>query len=838
MNRKRIIRRLAVFLLTVGILCVVFRSYREVRAVFDPGNAVHINASEIENSTLIIGSHLIHLSAVNDEIYKIAKESAQASSQSSIYYKSELGAGKWYDITNASSLGDIMEEGTPVSDDLINQLYMTHHTKSNGVTYDLRTNRSVCVYDIKELYDLKGLEELEPVWNHYKITDVKKSRSEIDDLYKKKLTTEQTELYDKQIKGLQNYYVALNQKGALPEWTEEVQKIMGKVDASRRIIILNLADSYLAEIEQKKEIDEGLLTAVGDSRKNVAESLLVHQGNSLAEGITVMSRKEYRLSLDLMGQADKEPMNQQICDGIVEKLVNLRHIMDGKLLTIPGELLMAEELLTEMDAVFLENLARGEISDITKDTRKAELEAFRNELQYYIQAKIDRMPVNEVRGYLEKCLVDSARYKQVIADDGMKENALSVVESYIQWLNEKLKQNAAGGEKSDIQKKAEEKAALEEKMKEAMDNNLIDDAKRYQAQAEAKGKEIKALEDDINKKLEELTKQKNQIEAVSGPGGGNDAGKVGVIEKEIAILKGQMSEEGGSKNIQEMKNKVLDILREGNTADKEKDNISIQVEGLGSVLEGGSAAAGEALKEIYKKMVSVSFLDDNPGLDDIIERVEDLIAENNVVFKGNKLTEESAVKTVLDVIGSNAGDAGSAEGGVPESINLDGISGDDLAAALAALTESAEETGNDLLDDLAANLARSIYESGREDLDLFPFYNGAGGKSIPVSAVAKYLKYRYIWSDSKKTAIISRGADYYSFTAFEKRYVHGGKDTQEMASAADFSGEVYIPAVFVESEFHCKLYPVAQSGYAIIMNEEIKEKAEEIKEALSEKGGG
>ena len=45
-----------------------FSAFLAVNAVFDESEAVHITASEIEDSTLAVRTHLIHLSALNGTI--------------------------------------------------------------------------------------------------------------------------------------------------------------------------------------------------------------------------------------------------------------------------------------------------------------------------------------------------------------------------------------------------------------------------------------------------------------------------------------------------------------------------------------------------------------------------------------------------------------------------------------------------------------------------------------------------------------------------------------------------------------------------------------------------
>ena len=44
---------------------------------WDESRAVHINARTIEPSTLAIGTHLVHLSALSDSVYELAQTSAE-----------------------------------------------------------------------------------------------------------------------------------------------------------------------------------------------------------------------------------------------------------------------------------------------------------------------------------------------------------------------------------------------------------------------------------------------------------------------------------------------------------------------------------------------------------------------------------------------------------------------------------------------------------------------------------------------------------------------------------------------------------------------------------------
>ena len=68
------------------VVLVLWQKDMISNALFDTSQAVQINPEEIEESTMIIGTHLIYLHALNEPLYEIAKQSASDSGQDRIYY--------------------------------------------------------------------------------------------------------------------------------------------------------------------------------------------------------------------------------------------------------------------------------------------------------------------------------------------------------------------------------------------------------------------------------------------------------------------------------------------------------------------------------------------------------------------------------------------------------------------------------------------------------------------------------------------------------------------------------------------------------------------------------
>ena len=229
-------KRLLIPVLALLAAAVLLGGYflRLAGAVWDEAQAVHIDPDEIEDSTLAIGSHLIHLSALTDTIYELANDSAGESGQSEIYYKSELADGTWFDITSASTLADITTGGSPVDKEVIAALFFTHHTKSDGVTYDLRTGQPVDPRDIRDPYDLESMEELFPLKNQLDLLEETQSESaagqeKIDGLHQffsTQVVNEETQARDRELEALRAYYDVLKDNNGGANEMGQVQSVM------------------------------------------------------------------------------------------------------------------------------------------------------------------------------------------------------------------------------------------------------------------------------------------------------------------------------------------------------------------------------------------------------------------------------------------------------------------------------------------------------------------------------------------------------------------------------------------------------------------------------------
>ena len=349
---------LAAVAVTVGLIYT--------NAFWNETSAVHINAEEIEDSTIAIGTHLIHLSAITDSIYEVAQSSAEESGQSQIYYKSELGGGVWFNITTAKSLADITTQGTPLKNEEIEKLFFTHHTKSDKITYDLRTGEAVNIFDIRDPYDLEALDEMLPLKIYYdeviELEDENEVTRRIDVVWETDVSyppenvdgLKSKDEYEREMASLQKYLQVLGGNNAEATETGKVNMVMEAVDASRRYLVFaNLEkalEDYLDELgaggatenpagEGDEESEEGedapvidedtdleLISAITESLGNVRNAMIACEGEMLTEGVSVMSKAVYQYSVALIDHAVAG--NHASCDTDVEKLLHLDHIQN------------------------------------------------------------------------------------------------------------------------------------------------------------------------------------------------------------------------------------------------------------------------------------------------------------------------------------------------------------------------------------------------------------------------------------------------------------------------------------------------------------------------------
>ncbi|MCR4786231.1 MAG: hypothetical protein K5847_06195 [Lachnospiraceae bacterium] len=259
---KRIIQIAAVCAIVTG--AVLFVRSRAL-ALFNPDDAMRYSefssTHTIDNSTLFIGTYLINIGAMTDDLYDKAMNSASESNQTSIYYKSELADGAWFDVTDSETLTDIMNGAESVPESELADLYVQYYVGADGTVKNVK-DEDINPFDIPDPYKLSQLKELEPLWLQYtssseandidqagylnnknsdntgnKRTDVYNYQL-LSTFFAMDLRDEETDGYDADLARLYEAYKSYKAAGQ-DEEADIIYNLMAKVDASRRAVVMD-----------------------------------------------------------------------------------------------------------------------------------------------------------------------------------------------------------------------------------------------------------------------------------------------------------------------------------------------------------------------------------------------------------------------------------------------------------------------------------------------------------------------------------------------------------------------------------------------------------------------
>ncbi|MCR5748252.1 MAG: hypothetical protein K6G03_11140 [Lachnospiraceae bacterium] len=262
-TKIRLIQAAVVALIAVtGIL--LFKN--NALALFNAEKAMryseYSSSHTIENSVMFIGTYLININAMTDELYEKAQESQSDSNQMDVYYKSELADGAWFNVTNSETLTDIMDDANKVSEAELANLYVQYYVGADGTVTDVMTDSQVNPFDLPDPYNLSKLKELEPLWLIYtgsaeataideesflKNRGSDNTGNKRTDVYLYRLLTtffglnlrdSDTDKYDADLARLFEAYKTLKAANN-DEEADIVYSLMAQVDASRRSIIMD-----------------------------------------------------------------------------------------------------------------------------------------------------------------------------------------------------------------------------------------------------------------------------------------------------------------------------------------------------------------------------------------------------------------------------------------------------------------------------------------------------------------------------------------------------------------------------------------------------------------------
>lgn len=855
----------------VAALWILAENYA-ARAFVDETTAVHVDPASVEDATLAVGTHLIHLSAVTDEIYRAAVESAEQSGQDRRYYKSELGDGAWYDITEAAGIQSITGQGQPVEDRVIQDLFFRYHTRPDGITYDLLKKTPVNIFDEQNPYELWELPELEPLRQQSIMLHERngENKSDLSVFHEKilnkffdtKVHNDVTNTCDEELSALQQYYEALAANQESAERKNMVMDVMGAVDAARRAEVFRILQEDAlpvlmdwisgigwteSELPEDFVINAELSQAAGVSLDNVGQSLIEEQADILDTGTTVLERSRFYYTGRLIQEARKQYYAG--CNLEVDHLLYLSNIENSLIVEAEEELALLEELLESADIAYLGALASGESGEYRAgianrsskallrqllQTQKSDTNVCRIELQFLIQAKTQRMAPEEAKEFIIQRIEQLGMFREVILQDAFADYAQETVEEHLSWLTEQLGKlsNAAG--ESELEGLMKEKTDLQDQRKSCLDENNLAGAKKLEAQIAAKD--------------EEIAQEEGRLQAILNAAETTQAQK--------ALAKNAL----GNATV----NSALNTLADNTIADIRGGDLSGMEDSLETLVQMydlNADAAENTLKDIYQELAALQMREEAGTAGKIEKGAEgtdtpgtagesggtDGMADNAEGGEGGEDTlgsEETAkwMERIAEIMSEHiTADTGSLTQNeihrlLRELLGSDytSLGNKDKASALIAVNLYGEYTGSNAVMLLAGSMAGEAYR------DKIPYVYQKPDQQrpeyAPADALAKCIGYRYIFDDTGKEATLRRGARFYRFRAADQKVLREEGVTESMAYGAQFQRLLYLEEGYLYDTFQCQVEYIRQSDYGVIATQDMMAKAQELFEAMLEKG--
>lgn len=764
----------------VPVIIMLIWGGKIASAIFDGDtDATHINPAEIENSTLIIGTHLIHISAMTDEIYNMAMETAEASNQMDMYYKSELGNGAWYRISEASGLSDITLPDKKTEDEVIRELYIRYHTKSDGITYDLLNNQAVCVFDTVNPYDIAGLKELDAVNTQLEQLQSKNNKSDADKenienieevLAKGEELQNTNEENDNALGKLNQMYV---EQADNEESRAVLMSAMQQIDNSRRQNVYSELGTALQELINKvQEADDGenvnydLIDAIGTSLEEVMNKATSCEADALQQGNTAISNVKYNLVQQLI-EADGGGDAETLC----ENLTDLANITEGITANPDREAaLLVDMLLPAADEM------------IVNSSDEASMKSAFAEAEFLTETAVAKMSQAAAEELIEDRRETLNNLVNQIQDTKLKAIAEKLKQDSIRNLEE-LESNLAGQSGTDMDKLLAEKDRLQLEMKKALDKNDLQTAAEYEAEIG----EIDLQIDELNDRLVEILASDT------------------ASESEKAKAESELGAGLMSTLIRDTKNSVLNEIAEGNY-----DEIRAELE---TIKNGGDSCpqmAISALKEIYEELSTELYLgEDNSGdsdtLEELLAAIEEMVADMAVYLR-----EQPERDKLMDIIEEQAG------------TEFDKCSEEEQAVIIAGLERYGTENGDTGAQELAAELADDVYQMN--NIYIYLKLQNEALEFIPLDKLAECLGYRYVYYNGNQTGIIRNGTDYFEYQAFRTLVKKQKEQTEEMDTYARYQSTIYLSKDYVQQTFGVSADYLSGSGYGVILTEAMEDK--------------
>lgn len=658
---SKVNKKLFILILVISLIVPFIAASAEPQTVLENPKMVRPKASDVENMTLIIGTHMIALNALTTELNDVAMATVQDSNQNKIYYKSELSdekrgeqdnKGAWYEVQNANDLEDILSSGNIVSDAIIDSLILTHYTNKTGQTYDLSSGREVDIFNIDDPYDISKMDELKSLKIEYDARqDGRGDNEDKNEAIEKSLETvlkldvhsDETDKLDVELDGLKKYNDYLIQNDAGDNERQEISEIRSAINAKRKGLII---EKVIEKIDEESQNNTDVATTLGDAKNELisAKPDIEAKASKLvvSENDSTFNRKEVELVNELRNAVENNnylQANETLNDILALQDLSATIISNPE---IQSKLL--NELYLQAKGSYYDLACNGESDEYkqTKDlngsvakldylkkqyqdnlnSKKYDLNMLLNlkiklanneeEAQALMQAEIDDLAkrMGNISATIDSDLAGNA--------DEFKKIALSNLEGLSDNFNEKIQsiaeQSVAG---NGMTAQEEKMSQLSMDYKIALDNNDL-------AKAKSIKNEINALQSELDKQNQEninrLSELQNQLTDVQKSLSSSDlsGSQRSSLEIQKIALKNSIAKLGASKssllsntmeqvakkNIDEAQNEANKILSQVAIKEQDVNALRKNIDDIENIASTQPQIAYNALLDISQNVKS------------------------------------------------------------------------------------------------------------------------------------------------------------------------------------------------------------------------------------------
>ena len=805
----------------------------------------------IEDSVMLIGTHLIHIQSMTDALYEMALKSASEAEQSQIYYKSELADGAWFDITDALGLADISEEGIIVDPDSLKDLQLEYYTFKDGITRSAVTRNPINIFNISEPYDLYQMEELEQLRQQFdhqfdeKDTGVKGYYYEqLKEFFEQDVKNKVTEECDELLDGLQDMYISLLQDEE-KELAEIVLKIMEKIDARRRVEVLYTLSQkenhllnklqevctgslyskkdYLLKIETDTEEsteeetteeetteeetteeegnyeyeeeqfveNSGVLEAIAGCLQNCQTSYTEKYGNSLEKGSTVIQNLEYEKTMSILGKVGIGG------EDLLREIQLLYNIQDNLVKQKEEELDMIEsQLLPDAEQKYKSGLSGGvgksyrlAVSNgVSQAAKEQTLEQQKTEL-------------NTVLNELE--FIINAQIKRQDPKEAL-EGLYDRLDS-IQGLKSRVK-----------------KDAFLTKATESIEEYRIWLMERARAII-AENKELASEMDRLEEQKEEITMELQQA---------LDDNDLALAKKKQAMLD-LIDEQITAEEL-----KLTDIMEDPDSSEGEKAQAQNQagefsaLNNVNQIKQEALLALAEGEEDIQDQLEALTELGAQNALNEIADAARET-GKEEVADQANKAAKESENSSLYGITELN--DNSMDELRVMQQIeeffgaafeDMDGMRQAEILVVLDWLIED----GYGFLEDLFLR----YFEAAGENLPAYDKLKRQDKEYAAMMTLASLLDYRYVFENSGKEVTISKGSKAYKVKANSKTMECYPKKQQTLSTNVLYQNDLYLSKEDALTHFGCRVEYLEKTDKGICLTEKMHKEAVDFYEILQQ----